>query len=65
MLSRGSKVVPVEVKSSGYSKHKSLDMFCDKYSERVSDRYLICTKDLCADGMTTMVPFYMTPLLGD
>ena len=30
MLSRGSKVVPVEVKSSGYSKHKSLDMVCER-----------------------------------
>lgn len=63
LLSRGTKIVPVEVKSSGYKAHTSLDAFCKKFSSRVSERYLIYTKDLSKDGQTRMVPAYMTPLL--
>ena len=46
LLSRGNKLWPLEVKSSGYKSHMSLDKFCEKYSEWVSNRYLIYTKDL-------------------
>ena len=63
LLSRGAKLCPVEVKSSGYKAHASLDAFCDKYSGRVGNRYLIYTKDLTKDNGTTLLPAYMTPLL--
>ncbi len=63
LLSRGSKLNPVEVKSEGYSTHASLDEFCNKFSERVSDRYLIYTNDLRKDGQTLLVPVYMAGLL--
>lgn len=63
LLSRGSKLSPVEVKSSGYTTHKSLDAFCEKFSARINNRYLIYTKDLRKDGETTLVPIYMTGLL--
>ncbi len=63
LLSRGAKLCPVEVKSSGYKAHASLDAFCDKYSARVGSRYLIYTKDLTKDNGTTLLPAHMTPLL--
>ena len=63
LLSRGNKICPIVVKSSGYKTHKSLDEFCKKYSARIGDRYLVYTKDLRRDGMTTLVPAYMTGLL--
>lgn len=63
LLSRGAKLCPVEVKSSGYKAHASLDAFCDKYSARVGKRYLIYTKDLTKDNGTILLPAYMTPLL--
>ena len=63
LLSRGNKIVPIEVKSSGYRTHKSLDVFCEKYSPRIGDRILIYTKDYQQDGQTQCIPFYMTPLL--
>lgn len=63
LLSRGNKLVPIEVKSSGYKTHKSLDMFCQKFSKRVGDRYLIYTKDYAKDGMTVCLPVYMTGLV--
>jgi len=63
LLSRGNKLCPIEVKSSGYKTHKSLDAFCEKFSSRVGERYLIYTKDFHKDGETTCLPAYMTPFL--
>ena len=63
LLSRAQKICPIEVKSSGYKTHKSLDLFCEKYSDRIRERYLIYTKDLRKDEQTLMVPTYMAPFL--
>lgn len=63
LLSRGTKLWPLEVKSAGYNTHKSLDMFCKKYSSRINNRYLVYTKDLRKDGEVTMIPVYMVGLL--
>ena len=63
LLSRGAKLQPIEVKSSGYKSHTSLDAFCDKYSHLIERRYLIYTKDLKKDGQTVLLPVYMTPFL--
>lgn len=63
LLSRGAKLCPVEVKSSGYKAHASLDAFSAKYSNRIKDRYLIYTKDFVREEETLYVPAYMTPLL--
>ena len=64
LLSQGTKLQPIEVKSSGYNTHKSLDVFCEKYSHIVERRYLIYTKDLKTDKGTILLPVYMTPFLG-
>ena len=63
LLSRGNKIVPIEVKSSGYKTHKSLDAFCEKHSSRISDRILLYTKDYQKDGATICLPVYFTSLL--
>lgn len=63
LLSRGNKLWPIEVKSSGYKTHISLDEFCRKYSSFVDKRFLIYTKDLRKDSQTTLLPVYMTPFL--
>ena len=63
LLSRGAKLHPIEVKSSGYKTHKSLDVFCEKYSHVVERRYLIYTKDLKRDMDTLLLPVYMTLFL--
>lgn len=60
LLSRGAKLWPLEVKSSGYKTHASLDAFCEKFSARVGDRFLVYTKDLCKDGAVTLLPVMMT-----
>ena len=63
LLSRGSKICPIEVKSSGYKTHASLDAFCKKFSQVVDKRYLIYTKDLKKDKETLLLPVYMTQFL--
>ncbi len=63
LLSRGNKICPIEVKSSGYKRHASLDAFCQKFSSRVLQRYLIYTKDLQKDEQALLLPIYLTQFL--
>ena len=63
LLSRGNKLVPIEVKSSGYKTHASLDAFCKKYSSRIDHPVMIYTKDLQNDENTLLLPVYMTMLV--
>lgn len=64
LLSRGSKICPIEVKSSGYKTHASLDAFRAKYSARIKNSYLIYTKDFQkGDNGLVYLPFYMTGLI--
>ena len=63
LLSRGSKICPIEVKSSGYKRHASMDAFCQKFSSRILQRYIIYTKDMQRDGQTLFLPVYLTSFL--
>ena len=63
LLSHGTKIWPLEVKSSGYKTHASLDAFCEKFANRVSERFLVYTKDYRRDGSTTLLPVVMTMFL--
>lgn len=63
ILARKNKIVPIEIKSSGYKTHKSLDVFTEKYSGRILRRYLVYTKDLSKDEDVFCIPVYMVPFL--
>lgn len=63
LISDGHKVSPIEVKSSGYKSHASLDAFCDKFSDRVKNKYIIYTKDLKREQGIDYIPVYMTMFL--
>lgn len=63
LLSRGNKICPIEVKSSSHKAHASLDAFCEKYSNRIGNRYLIYTKDYQKDGATQLLPAYFAQFL--
>lgn len=63
LLSEKNKICPVEVKSSNYKTHKSLDVFAEKFSGRILQRYLICTKDYAKDSDIRCLPVYMTQFL--
>lgn len=57
------KISPIEVKSSGYKSHKSLDEFCIKFSDRIMNKYLIYTKDFKRENGIDYIPVYMTMFL--
>lgn len=61
LLSKKNKICPMEVKSSGYNTHKSLDAFSNKYSEKILEKYLVYTKDLKKEGDILMIPVYLLP----
>ncbi len=63
ILSRRNKICPIEVKSSGYKTHASLDKFSEKFSGRILEKYLVYTKDMQKDGDILMLPVYMVPFL--
>ena len=63
LLSRSAKICPIEVKSSSYKSHTSLDAFCAKFSSRIDKRYVVYTKALRRDGDTILLPIYMLSLI--
>ena len=63
ILAKRNKIIPIEVKSSGYKAHKSLDVFTEKYSSRILKRYLVYTKDMNKDQDIFCIPVYMVPFL--
>lgn len=63
LIPRKDKICPIEVKSSGYKTHSSLDEFTRKYSSRILQRYVITTKDLCKEGDILYLPVYMAGLI--
>lgn len=63
ILTQGSKICPIEVKSSGYKTHASLDAFMNKFSNRILWNYLVYTKDLRKDGNIILLPAFLTIFL--
>lgn len=61
LISKGSKISPIEVKSSGYKTHKSLDLFLQKYSSNTKDPIVVFTKDYHKEGEIKFLPIYMLP----
>lgn len=63
LITRKSKICPIEVKSSNYRTHKSIDAFCEKYSSRILNKYLIYTKDFSKDKDIFCLPVYYSPFI--
>ena len=63
MTVKKKKICPIEVKSSGYTSHKSFDYLIQKYQLKMEDRYIIYTKDLKYQGGILYLPIYMTMLI--
>lgn len=63
LLSSGTKICPLEVKSSNYKAHKSFDDFCNKFSSRIGEKYIVHTKDYKRENGVTYIPIYMLPFL--
>ena len=63
LLAKKNKICPVEVKSSGYKTHASLDAFSQKYSDKILEKYLVYTKDFQKDQDICCLPVYMAQFL--
>lgn len=63
LINNEDKICPIEVKSSGYKTHASIDAFCRKFSSRIRYKYLVYTKDLHKDKDVLCIPAYMTMFL--
>ena len=63
LISEGTKISAIEVKSSGVGKHESITEFKKRFSGNVKDCYLLSQKDTGIDGDLKMKPLYLTPFL--
>ena len=63
LLVSKTKIVPIEVKSSGIGKHKSITEFQKKYSRYVAREILLSQKDVGNDKMLKLYPIYMLPFI--
>lgn len=65
ILTKKNKICPIEVKSSLYKKHTSFDVFYEKFSDKILNRYIIHTKDMSKDKDILCIPVYMTQFLSE
>ena len=63
LLPSNTKIVPVEVKSSGIGKHESIMEFQKKYSKYVAKEILLSQKDLGNIEMLKLYLIYMLPFV--
>lgn len=64
LIVRDGKISPVEVKSSNYRNHKSLDVFKEKYkTKKIGESFILYTNDLHKEDNLTYLPVYMTMFL--
>ena len=59
LIRNGKKICPVEVKSSDYTTHNSMDEFLKRYSKILGQPYIVYTKDLKKVGNILFIPIYM------
>lgn len=63
LITKRNKILPIEVKSSGYKTNASIDALVNNFSGRIGQRYLVYTKDLRKYGELLCLPIYMTMFL--
>ena len=63
VISRKNKVCPIEVKSSDYHRHKSMDIFTEKFSKHIGSRFLVYTKEYRKDTDIFCIPLYLVPFI--
>lgn len=63
LIAEKNKICPIEVKSSGYKTHPSIDAFTEKFSSRIIRKIMIYTKDYMRDGDLEYLPVHMAQFL--
>ena len=59
LIRRERRISPIEVKSSNYRSHRSLDKFKAKFDKKLGERFILYTKDFMKDDDITHLPIYM------
>lgn len=59
LVSNHKKIQAIEVKSSAYRKHSSLDKFVTKFHDRLGEKYILYQKDIMIKDGVTHLPLYM------
>ena len=63
LIAEGKKIAPVEVKSSSYRYHSSLDKFRKRFPSVIGNSYILYTKDVMLKDGIIHLPLYMAELL--
>jgi len=63
LIDLSGKICPVEVKSSAYKEHSSLDKFRHKFGSTLGEAYILYTKDIMVKNDVIHLPLYMTMFL--
>ena len=63
LISENKKISPIEVKSSNYTTHSSLDKFKKKFSSKIENSYILYSKDVMIKDGIIHLPFYMALFL--
>jgi len=63
LIEDGRKICPIEVKSSAYREHSSLDKFRRRFSKALGNSYILYTKDIMVKDGVIHLPIYMAMFL--
>lgn len=63
IIKEGKKIAPIEVKSSNYNSHSSLEKFKKKFQSKIGNSYILYSKDVMIKDGIIHLPFYMAMFL--
>jgi len=63
LINKNNKISPIEVKSSAYRAHSSLDKFRGKFHRKLGDAYILYQKDVMIKDNVIHLPIYMAMFL--
>jgi len=63
LITEKKKIAAIEVKSGSYKSHSSLDKFKNKFSSKISNPYILYTKDIVVKDDIIHLPVYMAMFL--
>jgi predicted AAA+ superfamily ATPase len=59
LIAHENKISPIEVKSSAYKKHSSLDKFTNRFKPKLSTPFILYPKDVLIKNDVVHLPLYM------
>ena len=63
LITEKKRIAPIEIKSGSYKSHSSLDKFRKKFSSKLSNSYILYTKDVKIKNDIVHLPIYMAMFL--